>query len=112
MNVRIGLTVMKKTRCPERLVQPPNKKTPRVVLTKEIPLSTSDKNILLVKQSKHLKQSKQLNKLPTIPETQQQPNQNNHNYCFIESHNKVLDEQQTAHKHQETTRKTYHGQPN
>jgi hypothetical protein len=34
--------------------------------------------------------------LPTIPETQQQPNQNNHNYCFIESHNKVLDEHQTA----------------
>jgi hypothetical protein len=57
-------------------------------------LSTSDihqnKKILLVKQSK------QLNKLPTIPETQQQINQNNHNYCFIESHDKVLDEQQTA----------------
>ena len=43
-----------------------------------------------------VKQSKQSNKLPTIPETQTQPNQNNHNYCFIESHNKVLDEQQTA----------------
>jgi hypothetical protein len=55
-----------------------------------------NKKISLVKQSKLLNQTKDTNPLPTIPETSLITKQNNHNNCFIEAHDKILDEQQTA----------------
>ena len=45
-----------------------------------------DKNISLVQDKNQVKS------VQTIPPTQH----NNHNHCFIESHDKVLDEQQQA----------------
>jgi hypothetical protein len=78
--------------CSERSVQPARKKTPRVKLTKDIPSSPSagnrqeerNKNISLVQQSAQIKIAQTIH-------------HNNHNHCFIKSHDKVLDKQQTEY---------------
>jgi hypothetical protein len=55
----------------------------------------NNKSASLVQQPKVLtsQQTKQLTILPTIPES---PKQSNHNDCFIEAHNRMLDELQAV----------------
>jgi hypothetical protein len=78
------------TCCPERPVQPVYKKSPRVELTKRIPLSRKEKDIQNISL---VQQPRQVNKLQTKQESQQQTN---HNDCFVEAHNKILEEQHAA----------------
>jgi hypothetical protein len=85
------------TCCPERSVQPTRKKTPRVALTNATPSSPSIRTEEVLREQKNQNTSleKNNNRLTKIPELSQQPN---HNDCFIEAHNKILDEQQAANK--------------
>jgi HAMP domain-containing protein len=77
--------------CLERSVQPTQKKTPRVALTKSIPLPPS---IILREQKNQDKLLEQNKNEPA--KAHKLPQQQNHNDCFIEAHNKILDEQQAA----------------